>query len=204
MRICSIVGCGKKHKAKGYCNTHYISFHRYGDPLINKYAPHSHTEKQRAKWIFKHKTEKISNSKYNGTKCRQWLGQIHTAGYIPVMPWKGKTANAAGFLRKHLLDALQPKGSIVLHKCQTRACVNPHHVFFGSHKENTKDAILAGNHISGRKGRHNLAETEVMEIYRRLKDGEQGVDLACEFGVHKNSIYDINHGRSWNHLTGAK
>lgn len=33
LRLCSVDGCNKKHEAKGYCKSHYRSFHKYGDPL---------------------------------------------------------------------------------------------------------------------------------------------------------------------------
>lgn len=31
---CSVVGCPSPRHAKGYCSSHYMSFWRYGDPLI--------------------------------------------------------------------------------------------------------------------------------------------------------------------------
>ena len=34
MKICSVEGCGKKHRAKSFCLQHYDSFHRYGDANI--------------------------------------------------------------------------------------------------------------------------------------------------------------------------
>lgn len=33
MKICSIEGCDKKHRALGYCNMHWIRFHKYGNAL---------------------------------------------------------------------------------------------------------------------------------------------------------------------------
>lgn len=35
-RICSVDGCAFPHAAKGYCDRHYASFRRYGDPLEAK------------------------------------------------------------------------------------------------------------------------------------------------------------------------
>lgn len=32
-RICSVDGCGKKARGKGWCSAHYTRFRRYGDPL---------------------------------------------------------------------------------------------------------------------------------------------------------------------------
>jgi len=36
IRICSIDNCNKKHKAKGFCYTHYIRFQKHGDPLFKE------------------------------------------------------------------------------------------------------------------------------------------------------------------------
>ena len=33
MNICSIQGCGRKVKARGWCNLHYRAFQRNGDPV---------------------------------------------------------------------------------------------------------------------------------------------------------------------------
>lgn len=33
LRICSVDGCGKRHSAKGFCNSHYLRHFKHGDPL---------------------------------------------------------------------------------------------------------------------------------------------------------------------------
>src|SRR3712207_7687346 len=33
MRTCSIDGCARRHKAKGFCGAHYFRFRTYGHPL---------------------------------------------------------------------------------------------------------------------------------------------------------------------------
>lgn len=35
MRKCELPNCEKKHKAHGYCNSHYLKFWKYGDPVYS-------------------------------------------------------------------------------------------------------------------------------------------------------------------------
>jgi hypothetical protein len=43
MALCSIAGCSKATVGRGFCDTHYRRFRRYGDPLkISRLAPGTH------------------------------------------------------------------------------------------------------------------------------------------------------------------
>jgi HNH endonuclease len=85
--------------------------------------------------------------------CWLWTGSTVTGGYgrLAVGSRKDGTRRIE---RAHRiaweLDNLQvvPQGLFVLHRCDTPACVNPSHLFLGSHQDNLRDAEAKGRMTS--------------------------------------------------------
>ena len=50
MKICSIPGCGKRKTSKGFCQTHYTRYLKYGDPYFKKYSGDGSICLQGYKW----------------------------------------------------------------------------------------------------------------------------------------------------------
>jgi len=46
VRLCSVTGCNKKHKGRGYCVNHLIHYRNHGDPLV--YADPEETKKKQS------------------------------------------------------------------------------------------------------------------------------------------------------------
>ena len=101
-----------------------------------------------------------------------------------------------------------PKGKNVLHKCDTPLCVNPSHLFLGTHKDNMADRSNKG------RGKNNpalgeeshltkLTKKEVIEIF---SDNRKQYVIAEEYGVTQPQVSCIKLGKTWKHLnlTGAR
>lgn len=82
-----------------------------------------------------------------------------------------------------------PTGSVVCHKCDTPACVNPDHLFLGSPQENMQDCIKKGRF---RRGKLNPEKVDL--VRKRLASGETHQSIATGFGVSDNAISDIKRG----------
>jgi len=91
----------------------------------------------------------------------------------------------------------------VLHKCDTLECVNPKHLFLGDNFINQRDCVEKGRHSSQKGGNHNRRKLEleqIVEIKKRLKDGEYYRDLTKEFGVSHQTIHAIKSERNWKNV----
>lgn len=93
----------------------------------------------------------------------------------------------------------------VLHKCDNRACVNPHHLFLGTQKDNIQDMIKKGRrHNSPAKGSQvhgsKLTENQVRIIKRSLKLGIDQWILSKIFQISAGTICNIYKNKRWKHI----
>ena len=97
-------------------------------------------------------------------------------------------------------------GRYVLHKCDVRNCVNPDHLFLGTHLDNMADMRAKGRGAIGDKNGSRsrpeslprgethraakLSNAQVEEIRTRYAaGGVRQVDLAREFGVSPTAVW---------------
>ena len=95
-----------------------------------------------------------------------------------------------------------PKKMIVCHSCDNRRCVNPDHLWIGTHQENTKDMIDKNrDQILGEKNcKAKLSEREVLEIYCLLNLNKRTVDIADFYGINRTQVQAIKSGNCWKNL----
>lgn len=80
-------------------------------------------------------------------ECWLWKGSKNKGGYGQFnLPRKQDGAHRISFQLHHRL--LKPREH-ALHKCDTTACVNPFHLFAGSHLDNIADMVAKGRRPRG-------------------------------------------------------
>ena len=97
-----------------------------------------------------------------------------------------------------------PTGMFVCHKCDNPSCVNPDHLFLGTHQDNMTDKVVKHRHCHGEThGMHKLNEQQVVELI--LAGNKSTNELAAMLGVTPDHIAVIRSGKAWKHLhNGAR
>ena len=87
------------------------------------------------------------------TGCWLWVASIFgNTGYglFNLVRDGRKSADNAHRVSWEIFRGEIPKGAYVLHRCDVRTCVNPDHLFIGSHQDNMTDCARKGRARSGR------------------------------------------------------
>jgi hypothetical protein len=87
-----------------------------------------------------------------------------------------------------------PDNLFVCHKCDTPPCVNPSHLFLGTHADNMQDRSNKNrmNAAYGeRNGQAKLTSYDVELIRYQRKDGVSVKTVAKRFGIAQSHVYRI-------------
>jgi hypothetical protein len=128
--------------------------------------------------------------------CIFWKNSKGTGGYGRV--WFAGRLWSTSRLSYTLTYGPVQDDVFVLHKCDTPSCVNPHHLFLGTHDQNMADMAAKRRAASARNRHAVLAPDQVKEI---RKIGSSAVTRADEYGVTRQAIRDILHRRRWKSIS---
>ncbi len=132
------------------------------------------------------------------TGCRNWI-RYRSHGY-GSFSWQGKHLAAHRASWEDANKTQIPKGFQVCHSCDNRACIEPEHLWLGTHQDNQKDKMAKGRGRGPRgteAGNHKLTEQQIADI--RSSTDSQSI-LARRHGVTQPAICHIRTRRNWSHL----
>jgi hypothetical protein len=137
--------------------------------------------------------------------CFIWTAAVTPDGYGLLAKERSHLSGGSAMFLAHRASWELHRGPIidglhVLHNCDNPYCVNPDHLFLGTHSDNMKDSVAKGRKNNAKGVAHGgakLTEEQALEIkYSK----ESGAALAKRFGVWPTLIHKIRHGKAWKHL----
>lgn len=140
--------------------------------------------------------------------CWPWTGASVVRGYGTISITCGRSGAPRKYLATHvawlLTHGVMPApGLHACHRCDNPRCVNPAHLFLGTHTENMQDASHKGRKRGRgagpgeRNGRARLGAQDVLWI---RSSSLTDVEMAARLGVNVSTVRLARIGGTWRHL----
>lgn len=134
---------------------------------------------------------------HSAAGCWEWRKYANEHGY-------GRLKVAGRMELAHIVAYRSFRGEIgpglcVCHRCDNPLCINPLHLFLGTHEENLLDMRTKGRQVKGETHyRAKLNAQKAQAIRDRYASGSASMtELAEQFGVTSGAISAIVHGHTW-------
>jgi hypothetical protein len=120
------------------------------------------------------------------TGCWDWVKSKNCKGYGM---FRSHVSNKAHRFSYHHFVGVIPNGLHVLHKCDNPSCVNPEHLFLGTHQDNMADKVDKGRHKNGRENDSYKPTDDVLQTILELrKHGKTTYDISEKTGLHSTTV----------------
>lgn len=146
------------------------------------------------------------------TGCWLWCSSVQRGGYgmFRLTSLATEVRKPAHRVAWMLYRGPIPDGLLVCHSCDVRACVNPDHLFLGTPRDNTLDAVRKGR-WAVKSGMKRLMRPSRGELHHKTKLTDHSVrqirlsklktvDAAKAFGVSPATISKIRLRQVWGHV----
>jgi hypothetical protein len=105
--------------------------------------------------------------------CWIWTASSHARGYGLFYTGRGRTKakmELAHRVSYELYNGVNPEGYEVCHKCDIPSCVNPDHLFLGSHTDNMRDMIQKGRYVHSKLSMDEATVIAILEYPANTKE----------------------------------
>jgi len=121
-------------------------------------------------------------SKPDASGCLLWTRAVNSRGYgqLGVLKRSMSTHRLAWLIANRAL----PAAMLACHRCDVPRCINPEHLFLGTHADNSADKVAKGRHLAGALAAGaKLSDAAVERIRARCAAGESRASVARAFDL---------------------
>ena len=142
--------------------------------------------------------------------CWNWLGATRNGyGRMQVETFPDGSRR---YLTAHRAAYIEWKGEItkpmILHTCDNRRCINPDHLYNGTHQDNVRDAVERDRFrrpVGEDHGRAIITNDAAKTIKRLLATTDQTCrQIADSVGCSRGIVKSISCGQSWRDVLSAE
>jgi hypothetical protein len=135
--------------------------------------------------------------------CHIWTAAVNAKGYGKFGIGNGRWTLA----HRHSYERANgpiADGMLICHRCDNPSCVNPNHLFLGSHKNNAQDRDRKNRRIALSGENHGRSKVTADEV-RMLRELAHGGTysyraLGRKFGLNSKTASDIVNRVIWTHV----
>lgn len=129
--------------------------------------------------------------------CWLWTGTIFRNGYGRMNFGYRGSGRGAHRVAWELYHGHVPEGMCVLHRCDTKLCVNPDHLFLGTSADNCMDRHAKGRTRTSSGEAHGSAKLTADQVLE-IREGKGTLnEMASRFGVSFSVVGQIRRNEIW-------
>lgn len=185
---CSVEGCEKLERTRGFCAAHYARFLRHGDPVGGSTSIGAAIDFYRREVLG-----------FAGDECLIWPFSRGGNGY-GQLTIDGETRTVSRLACEETYGPAPTSKHESAHSCGGGhlGCVNPKHLRWATRSENQGDRVRHGTDSRGEKSATaKLSEGDVKEI---IASTLNIAELSERFGVSQSQISRVRNGQQWAHV----
>jgi len=132
-------------------------------------------------------------------QCWNWNGSTSPRGY-------GSVSLYGANLRAHRVSlyfsgTIIPEQHFACHHCDNPGCVNPHHLFVGTQKQNADDMKHKNRQCKGERTPSSRITTKIARAIKTAPKYDGYLrDLAAFYGISHGCVQHVRYGHTWRHI----